>query len=341
MARTDKLENFLTDVAAAIKTKTGKTDGITPSNFDTEINSISGSEDLTEELNTYNTKLTEQDIKLSNIINSLQTKAASEDLTEELNTYNTELIEQDSLIDAVIDALRIKIASGKPYAPSFISFYKCPNESLDLENLDTSNLTSLYYTFSNITRIESLDISKLNVDKVENISYAFSYSKFTNISLPKFTNVKNMSLAFQSCTNLSSVTLEDAGKNSAITNVQEMFNGCSNLESVKFGNANLDTDSLYRMFYNCPKLKHVDMSEITNTKTLSQIGNMFYQCTSLEFVDISAFQLSSSTTSINVFAGVPADVTFIVKDDISKNKILTLRSDFTNVKTKAEWEAEQ
>lgn len=40
MARIDTLANFLTDVAAAIKSKTGKTNAITPANFDTEINSI-------------------------------------------------------------------------------------------------------------------------------------------------------------------------------------------------------------------------------------------------------------------------------------------------------------
>ena len=41
MARIDTLANFLTDVSTAIKSKTGKTDPITPANFDTEINSIS------------------------------------------------------------------------------------------------------------------------------------------------------------------------------------------------------------------------------------------------------------------------------------------------------------
>lgn len=42
MARIDTLANFLTDVATAIKSKTGKTDPITPANFDTEIISIQG-----------------------------------------------------------------------------------------------------------------------------------------------------------------------------------------------------------------------------------------------------------------------------------------------------------
>lgn len=40
MARIDTLANFLTDIAAAIKVKTGKSDPITPANFDTEINNI-------------------------------------------------------------------------------------------------------------------------------------------------------------------------------------------------------------------------------------------------------------------------------------------------------------
>ena len=50
MTRIDNLTNFLTDVATAIKNKTGKTDAITPSNFDTEIASIqSGGGDTTQE----------------------------------------------------------------------------------------------------------------------------------------------------------------------------------------------------------------------------------------------------------------------------------------------------
>lgn len=40
MARIDTLANFLTDVATAIKTKTGKTDPITPADFDTEITNL-------------------------------------------------------------------------------------------------------------------------------------------------------------------------------------------------------------------------------------------------------------------------------------------------------------
>lgn len=54
MARTDNLNNFLTDVANSIRTKTGKTDKIKASSFDTEIKSIEtgGREPTLEEVTT-------------------------------------------------------------------------------------------------------------------------------------------------------------------------------------------------------------------------------------------------------------------------------------------------
>ena len=54
MARTDNLNNFLTDVADSIRTKTGKTDKIKASSFDTEIESIEtgGGEPTLEEVTT-------------------------------------------------------------------------------------------------------------------------------------------------------------------------------------------------------------------------------------------------------------------------------------------------
>ena len=55
MARTDTLNNFLTDVANSIRTKKGTNDTILASNFDTEIESIETSENLSDELSTCDT----------------------------------------------------------------------------------------------------------------------------------------------------------------------------------------------------------------------------------------------------------------------------------------------
>lgn len=78
MARTDTLGNFLTDVAEAIRTKEGTTETITASEFDTRISNLSGgSEDLSEELNTYGIELETQNTSLDSIIIALQGKGSS------------------------------------------------------------------------------------------------------------------------------------------------------------------------------------------------------------------------------------------------------------------------
>ena len=76
MARIDNINNFLTDVADSIRTKTGKSNKISASSFDTEIASITTSEDLDSELATYNTELTEQETSIQDIISALEGKAS-------------------------------------------------------------------------------------------------------------------------------------------------------------------------------------------------------------------------------------------------------------------------
>lgn len=77
MARIDNINNFLTDVANSIRNKTGKTDDIPASEFDVEIESISGggSEDLDAELTVYNEELGVQKTTISDIVAALSGKS--------------------------------------------------------------------------------------------------------------------------------------------------------------------------------------------------------------------------------------------------------------------------
>lgn len=79
MARTDTLNNFLTDVADAIRSKTETTGKIPASEFDTRIAGITtggGTEDLSTPLTAQDNLITIQESKLTEILIELQNKAS-------------------------------------------------------------------------------------------------------------------------------------------------------------------------------------------------------------------------------------------------------------------------
>lgn len=72
---------------------------------------------------------------------------------------------------------------------------------MDLSNLDTSIVRSMYAMFSGCRSLGVLDLSNFNTSSVENMSYMFNYTAFTNLILASFDtrNVKNMQSMFQNC----------------------------------------------------------------------------------------------------------------------------------------------
>lgn len=76
MARIDNFTNFATDVADSIREMTGTTEQIPASEFDTRIKGIKTAEDLEEELTTYNTELSEQEVGVDDIVTALVGKVA-------------------------------------------------------------------------------------------------------------------------------------------------------------------------------------------------------------------------------------------------------------------------
>ena len=74
MARIDTFTNWATDVADSIRTKTGKTDKIPASEFDTEIINIQTKEDLDTELTVQNEEITEQEDLLNDAYAALLNK---------------------------------------------------------------------------------------------------------------------------------------------------------------------------------------------------------------------------------------------------------------------------
>ena len=240
-------------------------------------------------------------------------------LTDIANSIRNKKGTTDTIIasnfDTEIDSIETSV--GK-YAPRFISFHDYKKTDLDYEisNIDTSNVTDMHSMFYDCSKLTSLDLSNFNTSNVINMhSMFYNCSKLTSLNLSSFntSRVMHMNYMFNGCSNLTSLDLSNFNTSNAI-DMSCMFNGCSNLTSLDLSNS--------------------------NTNNVLSMQSMFSNCSNLIYLDIRNFDFKKVPSYINIFNNVPSNCEIIVKDNIAKEWILARRSDFTNVKTVVEKEAE-
>ena len=170
MARTDNLNNFLTDVADSIREKKGTTELIPASEFDTEIDSISSGVDINDYFN--------------NVV-----------------TYKGAYVSDWEEIVKKIPPITIT-GSQADYI-----FYNCKLDGFT--KIDTSNVTSMYCMFytANCKTIPELDASKVtniasvvqNCTKLENFGGLLNLGK----AFPDASISENYALGLQNSPNLT------------------------------------------------------------------------------------------------------------------------------------------
>ena len=111
--------------------------------------------------------------------------------------------------------------------------------TLDLSKFDTSQVTSMRSMFSSCSKLTTLDVSKFDTSKVTNMSYMFSYCyALTTLDVSKFdtSQVTNMERMFAGCSSLETIYVSEydstTGKGwttSAVTNSSYMFQGCNKI----------------------------------------------------------------------------------------------------------------
>lgn len=251
---------------------------------------------------------------------------------ETLQSYNTRLSNNnDSIDDLIEDINNLPDATGgnegnSKYAPRTISFYGHTGTELDqeLSDLDTSNITSYQYLFASCKQLISVDdfLSTLDTTLITDMKYMFyQSSSLKSIDVTNFntSNVTDMCSMFSGCSSLTSIDVTNFDTTN-VRNMSNMFQGCNQLESLDLSN-------------------FVTNSSYDNKLSMSY---MFSGCTNLKHLDIRNMALNSSIISYtNMFHNIPKDCEIIVKDDTAKNYASVWESDLTNVKTVAEWEAEQ
>ena len=231
--------------------------------------------------------------------------------------------------------------------------------------LDTSsatNMAGMFYQCTNLTSIPNFNIT--NVTNLSNFTYG-CYN-LTTVPLLDTRNVTTVSQMFLNCNRLSNIpnfnlinttsaggmiwgtaitSLPDFVFSNKLTDLSSFCNQCGQLNIANITYNITNVTSYERMFQSCGSLTTVDFSDaiLENDTHPNNIkaNYMFYYCRNLTKIDLRIFDLNKFTGYSSMFTSVPTSCLIIVKDDDSKTWMNTKFSSYTNVKTAAEYEAEQ
>ena len=190
-------------------------------------------------------------------------------------------------------------------------YYKNKLTTIDLSNLDTSNVTDMSFMFGECSGLTSLDLSNFDTSNVTDMRYMFSdCSGLKSLDLSNFdtSNVRNMEWMFNSCSGLKSLDLSNFDT-SNVRNMRRMFPHCSltSLDLSNFDTSNV-TD-MSSMFYGCLNLKSLDLSSF-DTSNVTNMSYMFYICIRLS---TAYARTQADADKFNSSGGKESNVYFIVK----------------------------
>ena len=180
----------------------------------------------------------------------------------------------------------------------------CSNlKYLNLDNIDTSNVTNMNQTFYACPNLKSINLQSFNTSNVTDMMNMFFHcSSLETLDLSGFdtSSVTTMACMFQECTNLESVDFSSFNTRN-LENMNGMFQNCTNLKSLDF--SNFDTSSLKhftRVFPYCENLEEIIFGNF-NTSNVTEMDYLFCRCFSLKELDLSSFDTSNVTTMLYMF----------------------------------------
>lgn len=220
-----------------------------------------------------------------------------------------------------------------------------PDPNLDLSFWDVAKFTGFGRMFSNASSLISLNISGWNNATAGYTGYMFySCGKLTDIIVNENTRIKtnDTTLMFNGCKSLTKLNL-DWLDTSACTQIVQTFDWCTNLEELEINTWDVSNCTKIYLGGNCcHNMKKLDLSN-WHTPKLTNLTIMNNGWESMELLDIRNFDFSKHTSSLSSSfkGGFPMDCLIIVKDDTQKALLQKKKSDLTNIKTVAEYEAMQ
>ena len=174
-----------------------------------------------------------------------------------------------------------------------------------------SSTSNWFHDCSNLTNITGLEY--LNTSNVTDMSLMFqNCSNLLSIDVSKFNTAKviNMEHMFMGCSALTSLDLNNFNT-ANVTNMGMMFFGCSGLSLLNVSSFNTaNVTNMYGMFNGCSSLTSLDVSSF-NTANVTNIQLMFSECGKLTSLDLSSFNTANVTNMDYLFYSGTSELTTI------------------------------
>ena len=166
-----------------------------------------------------------------------------------------------------------------------------------IANPNSSNL------FSEFRKVKKIDLNNLNTSNVTNMNHLFNFCEnLINLDLSNFdtSKVKDMNSMFSVNRNLENINFGNKFDTSNVTNMGSMFNTCSSLTSLDLSNFNTSqvTDMSY-MFVEFPNIE-LNLSGFVTSNVINMMS-MFYKA-KLNALDLSSFDTSNVTNMTWMFS---------------------------------------
>ena len=201
-----------------------------------------------------------------------------------------------------------------------------------IENLNTSEVTTMRSMFNGCSNLTSLDVSHFNTQNVTSMRCLFqNCSGLTSLDVSNFNTAKvtDMSYMFNNCSSLTSLDVSNFNT-AKVTSMTYMFAYCSSLTSLDlsgFDTKNV-TDMSF-MFYISGNIASLDVSSF-NTENVTDMQRMFYKCGSLTSLDLSSFNTAKVTKMDWMFSWCSNLTTIYVSDKWSIDAVNDANNMFTN-----------
>ena len=181
-------------------------------------------------------------------------------------------------------------------------------ENLILNNVDTSNVTTMDNMFGSLSftnKLTTLDLSDFDTSNVNSMFSLFDGStSLTNLDLSSFDTkkVESVNYLFRGCTNLADLNLSGWDLSNSSYNADSgLFDNCKNLKSLNMTNFVFPENSS-AFFANLTNLNNLVLNG-SDTSHVVNMSGMFSDCSNLTELDLISFDTGEVTNISNMFSG--------------------------------------